>query len=380
MDNTTSKIPAYGIDENQFLIQDRFDSPEMFEIVDNSSLSSNSHDEDIFRLGTASTSSHSSTSNLQQILEPKCKLTEDDEEVWYLSETESSTIKNVSHGNNYHNSYESNLIIAPNKRKQASLFEDEVEENQAVSNFLLSVLRPTRYAEIRRERRRLLKIPSVPKHDSRRLYLTMFANAVNSQSIDLLFGFVSTFCAQDLHFQKMCGKIPSPTCVASSDESSDEENNKASKAIKQLINRDMQIADLFAFFAMKYDLHVDHCFAFHSMRVITKQASEEVRLEADVHVQHTDIYDTPPELIQELFATKRQLFDKLQKKHDHHRTGSYRDQNVNDGKVNAFQLSRNPQQFALDGKIVFTIAPNRMINHIQMFPVQHTYKPVVFAS
>lgn len=280
---------------------------------------------------------------------------------------------------------------------------------------LLSALQPNPYAAVRRMRRRMLRIPVLPKSDIRRYYLNMFANAINSHDASFLKQFLTTYCQPTVTLQRIgdCkfhhGSVqqPVPSTPCHSFESYRKllttTMNKSEFMKKQFHLKRVQ--EIFAFWAVKYDLHPDHMCRFNEMRVITTRASDYVRLEGHFTVTKTDIYEITPPIMHSLFTSKIQehMSDgpggvgEVQWPANHwpgcscgrthgtnpaHRTAEEleaMDQLLSAEhkcEVTSLPLSREPMQCVLEGDFVLIIGPDKRIEQIQLRPHQVQFKPV----
>lgn len=288
--------------------------------------------------------------------------------------------------------------------------EDNLDE---YASELLSALQPNPYAAVRRMRRRMMRIPVLPKSDIRRYYLNMFSNAINSHDVSLLKQFLTTYCQPTVTLQRIgdCkfhhGSVQQPPITPCHNFESYRKLltttlNKSEFMKKQFHLKRVQ--EIFAFWAVKYDLHPDHMCRFNEMRVITTRASDYVRLEGNFTVTKTDIYEITPPIMHSLFTSKIQehMSDGpggVGEMHDpnhwpgcscgrshgmNHSQRSAEDleamnQLLASGhkcEVTSLPLSREPMQCVLEGNFVLIIGPDKRIEQIQLLPHQVQFNPL----
>lgn len=294
---------------------------------------------------------------------------------------------------------------------------DNDDDDAEFTESILSALCPSRYAAIRRERRRQMRIPILPKFDLRRSYLQMFANVINSHDSDLLKSFLGTYCSSNVVLQRTCRENLKPIAPSSSSSSSSScfvsDNMKHRwKFMKKPFDL-LDLKEIFAFWAIKFDLFADHTCTFSAPKVITSRASEAVRIEGAFVVHNTDIYDLTPMTMHALFLKK--VFEHAGKLSDPSYVSPYermapedfstaRDRpkqieeelalcanlpshrHSTDAEIERFLrqvhvaplvLAKHPREMRLEGRIVLSIAPNRRIEHIQLIPDNIIFTPVM---
>lgn len=290
---------------------------------------------------------------------------------------------------------------------------DNGEEDESLDEYaseLLSALQPNPYAAVRRMRRRLMRIPVLPKSDIRRYYLSMFTNAINSHDPSFLKQFLTTYCQPTVTLQRIgnCkfhhSSVQQPPMTPYHSMDSYRKlltttTNKSEFMKKQFHLKRVQ--EIFAFWAVKYDLHPDHMCRFREMRVITTRASESVRLEGHFTVTKTDIYEITPPLMHSLFTSKiqehmgdglggagdaeegpRWLSCSCGRPHGSNRSAEDLDamsevlEAGHQCKVTSLPLSREPMQCVLEGDFVLIIGPDKRIEQIQLLPHQVQFKPL----
>eukprot|EP01033_Poteriospumella_lacustris_P004701 gene4701-3367_t len=361
----------------------------------------------------------SGTSPTAQLI-PKCAQPDGEEEVCAYEQAQPPTSPRV------HKREPLNEFDAYDRHRQQDADDDQhhddglVEEDHLdeYASELLSALQPNPYAAVRRMRRRMLRIPVLPKSDIRRYYLNMFTNAINSHDASFLKQFLTTYCQPTVTLQRIgdCkfhhGGVPQQPPPLTTPCHSFESYRKlltttANKS--EFMKRQFhlkRVQEIFAFWAVKYDLHPDHMCRFQEMRVITTRASDYVRLEGHFTVTKTDIYEITPPIMHSLFTSKIQehMSDgpgggagEVQWPANHwpgcscgrahgtnpaHRTAEEReamDQLLSAGhkcEVTSLPLSREPMQCVLEGNFVLIIGPDKRIEQIQLLPHQVQFKPV----
>lgn len=261
---------------------------------------------------------------------PKCFVTDNAEEVWYLTESEQQPAANLLqsftlaplHTGNTPSALALNHTVPSTndtagkrsafKRKlsptsvsdrSVTSSDDQylftADDDAEFTESVLSALDPSPYAAIRRERRRRMRIPVLLKRDIRRYYLHMLTNVINSHDSELLKSFLNTYCDANviLHRSSPAG-FNSPTSSAVSTALTN--GNKCMKHSFDLLH----LKEIFAFWATKFDLFADHTCKFTEMKVITSRANESVRVEGSFVVHHTDIYEMTPMMMHALFLQK----------------------------------------------------------------------------
>lgn len=263
---------------------------------------------------------------LSPLLSIRVVVDQNDEEVWSISNSYPQTLIEQSHYRNHGPAigFEGYALTkdSRNKRKidnisaastssnephpssldsMSGSADDSLEGGDEMLDSVWSVLRPYKYAAIRRDRRSQLRILKVPKNDLRREYLSMFCSAVNAHDPVLLRSFFRQYCDAAVSFHRVC---LDGTCLVRRGASAVIKYEGISEA-----NADCQVRrygqpDAFALWAVKFDVNPDHCCAARDVKVITTRMSNAVRLEADFVIRRTEIYDVSAEKLQYLWQQK----------------------------------------------------------------------------
>lgn len=256
--------------------------------------------------------------------------------------------------------------------------ENSLEDDEEMMDSVWSVLRPYKYVDIRRDRRSQLRIMKVPKNDLRREYLTMFCSAVNTHDPILLRSFFRQYCDPAVSFHRVC---LDGTCVVRSG---------ASAAIKREgiseTNADCQVRrygqpDAFALWAVKFDLNPDHCCSVRDVKVITTRKSNAVRLEADLIIRRTEIYDVSAEKLRYLWLQKVLSTYYAGESCDEYtaelRSADQPDDTIlQDQGLYPLPLTSDPRLFTVTGRFVVNINAERRIESILFHPMLIESDPV----
>lgn len=295
----------------------------------------------------------------------------------------------------YHNVVATAIHSIPShKREQefGSIDADEDNDDSSGSNEaleLIAAIQSIPYSAVRRMRRRMMRIPVLPKSDVRRSYLRMFSNTINSHDTQLLKRFLTTYCQPTVELkhvgqgQSQYSSLVSPLLNTPGRSVCYYQHlSRKSEFMKHQFHL-KRVQEIFAFFAVKNDLHADNVCRFEDIRVVTSRASDRVRLEGRFIGARTDIYEMSPAIMFNLFTNKMQehmseyldthdnkaiivaeeggipIFDKLD--------------------VHSLPISSEPMLVNLEGIFVFIIGADKRIEQIELQPIGLKYTPINIA-
>lgn len=262
---------------------------------------------------------------------------------------------------------------------------------------LLSAIQSIPYAAIRRMRRRMMRLPVLPKSDLRRSYLTMFSNTINSHDASLLKRFLTTYCQPTVELKHVgtghtqYSSMVSPLLHTPGRSMTYYQSLAGQSEFMKNAFHLRRVQEIFAFFAVKNDLHPDNVCRFEDIRVITYRASDHIRLEGHFYGARTDIYEINPAIMYGLFANKlRQeepstllgFLDADGEEEEEATAGGLHrfSHRLLTTTVNTLPFTSEPMLVHMEGRFVFIIGPDKRIEQIQLQPIGLRYTPVTIAG
>eukprot|EP01033_Poteriospumella_lacustris_P004705 gene4705-3369_t len=315
-----------------------------------------------------------------------------EEEVWFIDDsavTEPATVGPASDATGPRKRKLSDISV-PSATASPDDFLDSVDafdegaadgddEDALMMQSVWSALRPYKYTAYRRQRRHMMRMAQVPKHDLRREYLTMFCRVINSQDPMLLRRFFRQYCLPTLDFHRIC---VDGTCFTRDGVSHALKYQGATmEKMAQLLQR-FFLADAFALWAVKFDLNPDHCCDIRNVRIISQRTSGAVRLEGDFCIRKTEIYDVSSERLRYLWLQKVLSGYYAGESYDEYDVLLHSERSLNHclgelgtasplmrhGGLYPLSLSATPRLFTIDGRIVVSIDANRRMESILLYP------------
>lgn len=266
--------------------------------------------------------------------------------------------------------------------------DDEDSSASEDTSELLAAIHSIPYSAVRRMRRRMMRIPILPKSDVRRSYLRMFSNTINSHDALLLKRFLMTYCQPTVELkhigqgQSQYSSLVSPLLNTPGRSVSYYQHlSRKSEFMKNQFHL-KRVQEIFAFFAVKNDLHVDNVCRFVDIRVVTSRASDRVRLEGRFIGTRTDIYEMNPAIMYNLFTNKMQEhMGEFLDTHDNHAAIAEQFGMQTFGKLDVYSLplSSEPMLVNLEGLFAFIIGADKRIEQIELQPIGLKYTPVNIA-
>ena len=257
--------------------------------------------------------------------------------------------------------------------------DDSLEGGDEMLDSVWSVLRPYKYAAIRRDRRSQLRILKVPKNDLRREYLSMFCSAVNAHDPVLLRSFFRQYCDAGVSFHRVC---LDGTCLVRRGASAVIKYEGISEA-----NADCQVRrygqpDAFALWAVKFDLTPDLWCRMFDVKLITTRASGAVRLEGTFVVRKSQLFDVSNEKLRYLWLQKVLSGYYAGESYDAYVVQLHAERAANhclgdigatspvvrDDGLYPLPLSAEPRLYTIEGRVIMNIDADRRIESMLLYP------------
>eukprot|EP01033_Poteriospumella_lacustris_P004702 gene4702-3368_t len=256
--------------------------------------------------------------------------------------------------------------------------EDDVaveDEEGALLDTVLTALRPFKYTAYRRNYRRLHRTPPIPKilkNDLRREYLTMFCHVVNSQDMYLLRDFFRQYCLPTLNFHHICvGNDPRVV----------DHRILARRDAVHLWKR-FDLPEVFALWAVKFDLTPDLWCRIFDVKLITTRASGAVRLEGTFVVRKSQLFDVSNEKLRYLWLQKVLSGYYAGESYDAYVVQLHAERAANhclgdigatspvvrDDGLYPLPLSAEPRLYTIEGRVIMNIDADRRIESMLLYP------------
>lgn len=300
------------------------------------------------------------------------------EEVSATSAEASETVADNDHQREVDGTCEESVDEDENNDEDDDVIEDE---EGALIDTVLTALRPFKYTAYRRNYRRMHRlppIPKIPKNDLRREYLTMFSHVLNSQDMYLLRSFFRQYCLPTLNFHHICvGNDPRVI----------DHRILARRDSVDLWKR-FYLPEVFALWAVKFDLTPDMWCRFFDVKLITTRASGAVRLEGSFVIRKSQLFDISNETLRYLWLQKVLSGYYAGESYDEYVVQLHAERSVNhclgdlggalttssalvvqpDSGLYPLPLSAEPRLYTIEGRVVLNIDADRRIESMLMYP------------